>query len=281
MAINTVISMAISMIIVMAMVMVANLREMRNNVILGSMTDLHTHILPAFDDGAEDLTTSLNILRRQKECGIERVALTPHFYPMREDFKSFIRRREKSYQTIMNFWDNDTMPELRLGAEVRFSPALLEMDLRRLTLGDSNYMLIELPDVGVVTYLEQVVENILSQGIVPILAHVEHCSAFLNDPNRLFGLIHMGVLAQVEADAFLGKKANKFAKICMERGLAHIIASDIHNLTNRSVCLQDVSKEYYTSLLETSEAFARAIWDGNSLPDFVIKPVKKNIFGYR
>jgi len=44
-----------------------------------TLTDLHTHILPGIDDGAKDLEASLEILRRQKESGVERIALTSHF----------------------------------------------------------------------------------------------------------------------------------------------------------------------------------------------------------
>jgi len=58
------------------------------------LTDLHTHILPGIDDGAKCVEDSLEMLCRQKESGVERVALTPHFYPLREELQDYITDME-------------------------------------------------------------------------------------------------------------------------------------------------------------------------------------------
>ena len=44
------------------------------------MIDLHTHILPGVDDGAEDLTEALDMARTALANGINVVAATPHFF---------------------------------------------------------------------------------------------------------------------------------------------------------------------------------------------------------
>ena len=54
------------------------------------MTDAHTHILPAMDDGAKDLGTSLAMLRASREQGVDTVVLTPHYYPQKESVESFL-----------------------------------------------------------------------------------------------------------------------------------------------------------------------------------------------
>ena len=48
------------------------------------MTDLHTHILPEMDDGAESVEMSLDMLRMERDQGVDAVVLTPHFYRDRE-----------------------------------------------------------------------------------------------------------------------------------------------------------------------------------------------------
>ena len=45
------------------------------------MLDLHCHMLPAIDDGAPDLATSLEMARMAHADGIRTVACTPHIYP--------------------------------------------------------------------------------------------------------------------------------------------------------------------------------------------------------
>ena len=42
------------------------------------LIDIHTHILPAVDDGAEDQNMSLLMLLRAKEQGITHIFATPH-----------------------------------------------------------------------------------------------------------------------------------------------------------------------------------------------------------
>lgn len=43
------------------------------------MTDFHTHILPAIDDGSKSVAESIEMLTALSEQGISRVVATPHF----------------------------------------------------------------------------------------------------------------------------------------------------------------------------------------------------------
>ena len=45
------------------------------------MIDLHHHLLPGIDDGAEDLAMALEMARMAVADGIHTVACTPHIYP--------------------------------------------------------------------------------------------------------------------------------------------------------------------------------------------------------
>ncbi len=247
----------------------------------GLQTDLHTHILPDFDDGAKDLETALEMLRVQKNSGVERVALTPHFYPMHEALDAFVARRQQAYEMLLSGYDAGTMPQLRLGAEVCYTPELVALDLHQLTIGSSDYLLLELPDVRVPTYVEQVVDAMLGQGITPILAHIDRCMYFRNDPSRLEKLIQIGALAQIDAAALCSKCTDGFASACFRAGLAHILASDAHNLTDRAPCLGSLATERNAELLAWTEGFAGNVWENMPPPAFGIHSLKKGIFGYR
>ena len=261
----------------MAMAIVIS-KMVQNNF---SLTDLHTHILPSVDDGARNVKMSLDMLRLEKKMGVDRVMLTPHFYPLHQKLNSFLKGRERAYNKLMAFWDEKTMPQLRLGAEVRYTPDLVQMDLHQLTLGESNYLLLELPDYGHTPFLEKVIEHMLSQGITPILAHVEHCTLFHDMPSQLFELIKMGALAQVDAMTLARKYRSKFAKISLKYGLAQIVASDIHNMTNRAVTIGDILDKDYVDILAQTEKVARAVWDQTPIPSFTVQPIKRTLFGYR
>lgn len=244
------------------------------------LTDLHTHILPGIDDGPKDLEGSVEILLAEKASGVERLALTPHFYPLREELEAFLERRQKSYELLRGSWDKGTMPQMRLGAEVHYSTSLAETDLRKLTLGQSNYLLLELSDMVVPAHIEQVLAIILEQGITPILAHVERCCYFREEPARLARLIGIGALAQVSALALARTKANKFADICLRKNVAQIIASDVHGVGEGMSCLGDFAKKIDKENVTRAEALARAVWNNTQLPAFEPTPVRKRIFGY-
>jgi protein-tyrosine phosphatase len=44
------------------------------------MIDLHCHILPGLDDGAERLEESVEMARAAEEDGIEKIVATPHLF---------------------------------------------------------------------------------------------------------------------------------------------------------------------------------------------------------
>lgn len=244
------------------------------------MTDLHTHILPGVDDGAEDLEKALHMLYAQKASGVERVALTPHFYPLREEFEFFLEKRQQAYDLLLSNWDEATMPQLRLGAEVHYSPSLANMDLRKLTLDKTDYLLLELSDTVLPAFLESVLQQMMDQGITPILAHVERCVYFAEAPARLLQFIQMGALAQISLRMLNYRKMRKFAEICLQKDVAQIIASDIHSVGAVKSCLGDLVANINKETVIKAEMFARAVWDNIQLPAFEPIPIQKKLFGY-
>lgn len=244
-------------------------------------TDIHTHILPLVDDGAQSVEDALELLRQEKQSGVERVVLTPHYYPQTEDLADFLARREEAYTALMRQWDGNTMPQLQLGAEVHYSPALVEMELEELTLGRGTYLLLELPNIEIPAYVEQVVAKIRGKGITPILAHVERCAYFRDQPELLLRLIQAGALGQISAQVLQNKKDRGFGEICIKSGLGHIVASDLHNRNGKGLCIGELAEGKYGELITWTESFAKAVWDNAPLLPFAVRPIKRGVFGYR
>ena len=270
--------MATATVTAMAMAMAMDIKQ--NNTMEITLTDLHTHILPGIDDGAKDLDASLEILRCQKESGVERVALTSHFYPMRQELQEFLDNRQRAYEELMEAWDGETMPQLRLGAEVHYSSAIADMDLRSIALAQSDYLLLEFSDTAVPAHIEQVIKIMQAQGITPILAHVERCEYFLEDPAKLMRLIELGALAQISARALHSTRRQKFAGICLPKEVAQIIASDTHGVWEVKTGLGALKENLDDEMIGRAESFARAVWDNTPLPKFDPEPIKKKLFGY-
>ena len=141
------------------------------------MIDLHCHILPGIDDGAADLSVSLEMARAFVADGVSVVACTPHILPgLYHNSGPQIRQAVAQLQQIL---DKEGIP-LRLvtGADNHIVPSFVA-ELRSghlLSLADSRYVLVEPPHHVAPPRLEDLFFNILVAGYVPILTHPERLS---------------------------------------------------------------------------------------------------------
>lgn len=243
-----------------------------------SLTDIHTHILPLIDDGASDVTEALALLRTQKQSGVDRVVLTPHFNPQTQELDDFLSKRESCFKHLMDNYDAKTMPELRLGAEVSYSPDIMKLNLNALTLCGGDYLLLELDDLVFPTHLNSIISELTILGITPVLAHVERCIYFRKSPRLLYELTLKGAIAHVTAETISASYDNGFCKALLNKGYVHFAASDTHNIKKRppnlAKSLESLSGELVTSLEES----ARCIWDNAPIYPFNYEKIVK-IFG--
>lgn len=206
------------------------------------MVDLHTHILPNMDDGASGIKESLALLKAEKEQGVDTVVLTPHFRREHETVEQFLRRRQESYETLCAALPPDA-PKLVLGAEVAwFENLVYEPQLSSLVLGNSRYILLELPKTVWKSKLpDQIYQFAGVSGLTPILAHLDK----YDEPgNRaaIRTLVEMQFPMQMSADAFSKPFTRCRATRMMKRG-AWLLGSDCHN-TARRPCMYGMAAEY-------------------------------------
>ena len=244
------------------------------------MIDLHCHILSGVDDGAKDISEAKSMLAMQQASGVESLCLTPHFYPEDQRIETFLTERESAWDALCAALAPQEKAIIRLGAEVHYCEQLLSLDLRRLTLGQSDYLLLELPGRRYPAYAVQIMEELLGKGITPVLAHVERYTYFRKEPELLKRLTDLGGLSQVSAQALFDKRDRNFSVACLQHGLAQIVASDAHNETTRKPNMEILQK-LPQELQQLHNTFTAAVWE-NELPPYMrATTVKNSIFGYR
>lgn len=241
------------------------------------MIDIHCHILPGVDDGAKDLSEAKAMLTAQQAAGIDRLFVTPHFYPEEMTMDDFLTARENAWAQLGTL---EELPQIRLGAEVRYCRQLLDLDLKKVTLGDSDYLLLELPVRSYPAFAVQIVEALQGAGIIPIFAHVERCAYFREDPQLLKRLVNLGALAQVSAVSLIDRKDQNFAWACLKHNLAQLIASDAHNMTGRKPCME-VLEHLPEEICQLHKACSEAVWNNELIPYMQATALKKTFFGYR
>ena len=216
------------------------------------MIDIHCHILPGLDDGAQNLNDSLDMARAAVSNGIHKVVATPHHKTSRFDNpKSTIFEKVSELNEILQ---KQMIPlEVLLGQEVRVFGDFVEAykNEQILTVNLQNYVLIEFPSNHVPSYSEHLFYDIQMNGLTPIIVHPERNSQIVEQPDKLFNLIEKGALSQITASSItgdLGKKIQKFSFQLIDANLTHFIATDAHNITSRPFNLAEaydvVEKEY-------------------------------------
>lgn len=230
--------------------------------------DVHSHILPGFDDGARSLEECLAMARAAERGGINDIIATPHvdLEGNRPDLEAVLRT---SHEVNDKLAGEGIELTLHTGAEVRMSAALmkplqLSLPLRDLTLmRGGEYLLLDLPMVEFPLPSEEVFFQLQLAGITPVLAHPER-NRFIHDHfEQLPRLVERGVVLQVNAGSLIGQYGRKIEHCgwkVLTDGLAHLVATDAHNPASSSL---DLGKVNALIAKRLDEAEARRLLEEN------------------
>ncbi|MFB8422106.1 tyrosine-protein phosphatase [Priestia megaterium] len=235
------------------------------------MIDIHSHILPGIDDGAQVLEDSLDMARQAVSEGIHTLIATPHHQNGKyiNEKSSIIQRVDQLNAEL----EKQKIPLIILpGQESRIYGELVEdyIEGKVLTLNDNHkYVFIEFPSSQVPRYAEQLLFDVQSEGLTPIIVHPERNSKLLENPDLLYNFVNKGALTQVTAGSVtgrFGKKIKKFSFDLINANLTHVIASDAHNVSGRNFLMAEamdvIRKEYGMDMIEQFYSNALAITDG-------------------
>ena len=214
--------------------------------------DMHSHMLCGVDDGAKTPEDMFSMLEMAYEDGVRALCLTPHFSPYH-----FGDTTEKSQQAfeILSAYVAEKHPDMQLylGHELGYYHECLEaLDSGACRcINNSRYVLVDFPESVMFYELSNAVERLQSAGYFVILAHTERYTCLHKDRKWIEAFVESGGIVQLNASSGCGgwgKPAEKQWKKLLKHGLAHIISSDAHNLTERlpvmSNCLPFLQKHF-------------------------------------
>ena len=236
--------------------------------------DIHTHVLPALreDDGPKSAEKSLQMIKTAANEGITGIVATPHM------LKPLPDRKAEIFKAIESLGQN--LVTLYPGTEVFADDHVLEQE-HLITLGNSNYLLIEFPRAQLPQHTADIFFDLQTRDYQCIFAHPERNGSIVEDPNRLIPFIQAGVLCQVNAGSILGrygKESQKTAQIILEHGMAHFIASDMHSTHHRYYSLNEAIAEaskYTKNAQDLVTTNPEIILRGDYLEPEEPKPYKK------
>ncbi len=248
--------------------------------------DIHTHILPAVDDGAADLNESVGLLHSLKEQGVTDVVLTPHFYYRNQNMDSFISSRNSAYKSLLKVVPQEI--KLHLAAETEFSDVSIDYKVfTDLGIDGSRYILLELPFSGKYenSVLPKLERFMYSTGMIPIIAHIERYEAVCKNPGLVADMIALGCLIQVNTSSVIAANKGSLVDAMLRHGQVHLLGSDCHNLTNRRPeydrTLSIIAQGYGTELLKEIENFGEKVLANERVSVYTDSRVKKLFGKYR
>ena len=207
--------------------------------------DCHTHILPDMDDGAKDAQTAVEMLKITRDYGVGTVLLTPHYFSSAESADAFLTRRDQALLSLRQAGENIVLPRLICGAEVHLEQGISELpSLERLCIGDTGYLLLEMPYFSFHSWMLEEAENIYyRRGIKLILAHLPRYLSYF-DADELDDLISLPeTIVQVNAEDMLHRPSRKMVEQWMANDVPVLFGSDCHNLHSRRPNLEAAASQ--------------------------------------
>lgn len=241
------------------------------------MYDLHCHLLPGIDDGPDSLEQALALAQCAVDNGITHSVVTPHIHLGRYDnHKQSIATAFAAFQQALSAADIDLQigfaGEVRLGAEIL--DWVMSDHIPYLgTYDNQQVLLLELPHSHVPPGCDKLIDWLLKQNIVPMIAHPERNKDIMRDYHKLSPFVEQGCLFQLTAGSvagFFGRQAQLAAEHILQAGHATILASDAHNINHRPPSLTEGlaaaaeiigQQQAHKLVFDTPQAISQGLFD--------------------
>ena len=197
-------------------------------------TDIHSHILPGIDDGAQTIEDSLALVESMYQHGYRKMVATPHssedIYP--NDTAIIMEKRDLLRRAVA---DKGIDMQIEAAAEYMIDERFVKMvesGKPMLTIHD-NRVLVEMSYLLESPYLHNGLFALQTHGYQPILAHPERYNFYHNSLESYDELKEKGCLFQLNLIAFsgyYGKHVKKVAQYLFDKGMYDYVGSDIHHL---------------------------------------------------
>ncbi|MGM9477943.1 tyrosine-protein phosphatase [Pedobacter sp. GSP4] len=219
-------------------------------------TDMHSHIIPGIDDGAQTLNDSFLMAKKFKALGYHKLIATPHI--MADYFRNTPDTIHRGLDALRNGL-KDIGLELEVDAAAEYYlDETLEKKIRQkevLTFG-GNYLLFELSYINAPQNLIDFIKMMQDAGYKPILAHPERYPYYYGAFENYHQIRETGCLLQMNTIAltgYYGSGAKKVAEEMVENHMVDFIGSDMHHLKHAAALEDSLTTPFIENLLSQEQ----------------------------
>lgn len=217
------------------------------------VVDMHSHLLPGIDDGAETIEESELMVQRFVELGYKKAILTPHI--MSDSYKNTPEGIRAKLELLKPIAEKHGL-QVEAAAEYYIDEGFYQKLVSKeeiLTFGIKKYVLIETSYLNEASYLNHVTFELLSNGMTPILAHPERYTYLHNSFYRYEEIADKGLLFQINLNSLVGyysPSAQKIAERLIDHKLVHFVGTDCHSVKHTHASEKAKQTKYYSKLLQ-------------------------------
>jgi protein-tyrosine phosphatase len=198
------------------------------------LADIHSHLIPAIDDGSQNFEDSLALIKKFRDLGYTKLITTPHV--MSDTYKNTSAGILEGLSKLNIFLkENDVDITVEAAAEYYLDESLMRMlnnGEPLLTFG-KKYLLFETNFLSEPFNLKEFIFLASSAGYKPVLAHPERYMYLQSSMDKAEDLITRGVLFQVNISSLTGyysKVVQTAANKLIDKGWVHFLGSDCHHM---------------------------------------------------
>lgn len=224
------------------------------------MIDIHTHILPGLDDGAEDIYDSLKMGFMAQEHGTKVIMATPHCNIPGLYSNYFGKHYKEIFLKTRKAFEREGLTvKLLPGMEVfaTYDLPRIAKEGRIMTLNRTPYILVEFDFGEDPEFAEDVLLRLEEIQLRPVIAHAERYEFIQDNPEIAGDWKKKGYVIQVNKGSFggrFGKSAKRTAYRLIDDRIIEVIASDAHHFYRRTIDMEDtyrlLAKEYPEAYLK-------------------------------
>lgn len=226
-----------------------------NQIVQQIKVDIHSHLIPSIDDGAQNLEESELLIQSLIHLGYTKLITTPHInvnYPNTPDII------KKNYEMLINFLSSKNINiSIEFAAEYMLDEGFsFHLKSGLLTFGKQNFVLIETSHHIKPDRLREIIFDIQMKGYKPVFAHPERYLYLWNNKEQYFELKEQGLYFQVNINSLSGyytEKPKSIAKFLMKNGLVDFLGSDTHHQKHIEMLNKSLVDETLIAYIQSSK----------------------------
>jgi len=199
-------------------------------------TDIHSHFIPAIDDGAPDIETSISLIKKMQELGYKKVITSPHV--MSDFYKNSSETILKGLAAVRSELKAQNI-NMEIDAAAEY---YIDYDFEQkigkekfLTFGD-NYILVELSFMQAPQNLFDSIFKLQMEGYKVVLAHPERYAYYTKKDYE--ELVARGVLLQINLlslIAYYSPQIQQKTKGLIVENQVSFVGTDCHNMNHAAL----------------------------------------------